>query len=329
MLPRKGSCAVIFVASFLSCLGVLQPSIAQPYPTRTIKIVATFAPGGASDILGRIIGQKLQESWGQPVIVENRAGAGGIVGTEYVAKSAADGYTLVVGYIGTHAVNPSLYSKLSYDAVNDFAPVAFLASIPSALVVHPSVPAKTLPELIALAKSRPGQLNYGSGGIGTAPHLAGELFKTMTGVDMVHVPYKGSGPAVTDLLSGQISLMFNTMIQTVPYVKEGNVRALAVTSATRSPTLPDLPTVAEAGVPGYEMVGWFGILAPAGTPKEIVGKLNTEIVKILNMADVKKRLSDLGAEPTNIVTPEQFGEYIKAEIAKWRTVVEHSGMRVE
>jgi tripartite-type tricarboxylate transporter receptor subunit TctC len=194
MPQRHGLRVVILVISFLLDLGVLQTASAEPYPTRPIKIVATFAPGGASDILGRIIAQKLHESWGQPVIVENRAGAGGIVGTEFVARSAPDGYTLVVGYIGTHAVNPSLYAKLSYDAVNDFAPVAFLASIPSALVVHPSVPAKTLPELIALAKSKPGQLNYGSGGVGTAPHLAAELFKTMTGVDMVHIPYKALVP---------------------------------------------------------------------------------------------------------------------------------------
>jgi tripartite-type tricarboxylate transporter receptor subunit TctC len=320
------------VATAVACLWLaagLSEASAQTFPTKPIKIVATFAPGGASDILARIIGQKLTESWGQPVIVENRAGAGGIVGTEYVARSAPDGYTLVVGYIGTHAVNPSLYAKLPYDAINDFAPVAFLASIPSALVVHPSVPAKTVQELIALAKSKPGQLNYGSGGVGTAPHLAAELFKTLTGVDMVHIPYKGSGPAVADLLSGQISLMFNTMIQTIPHVKEGTVRALAITGATRSDALPNLPTIAEAGVPGYDMVGWFGILAPAGTPKDVVIKLNTEIVKILNMPDVKTRLSDLGAEPTTIVSPEQFADYIKAEISKWRDVVQRSGMRVE
>ena len=321
------------VAAAVACLwlsaGLVSKASAQTYPTKPIKIVATFAPGGASDILARIIGQKLTESWGQPVIVENRAGAGGIVGTEYVARSTPDGYTLVVGYIGTHAVNPSLYAKLSYDAVSDFAPVAFLASIPSALVVHPSVPAKSVQELIALAKSKPGQLNYGSGGVGTAPHLAAELFKTLTGVNMVHIPYKGSGPAVADLLSGQISLMFNTMIQTIPHVKEGTVRALAITGATRSDALPDLPTIAEAGVPGYDMVGWFGILAPAGTPKDVVSKLNTEIVRILNMPDVKTRLSDLGAEPTKIVSPEQFADYIKAEIAKWRDVVQSSGMRVD
>lgn len=321
-ISRLAACCVLSAA-------VAGAAVAQSFPTKPIKIVATFNPGGASDILARLIAPKLAERLGQPVLVENRAGAGGNLGSDYVAKSAPDGHTLVVGYIGTHAVNPTLYPNIPFDAVKDFAPVAFLASIPSALVVHPSVEAKSVAELISLAKARPGRLNYGSGGSGTAPHLAAELFKTMTNVDMVHIPYKGSGPAVTDLLGGQISLMFNTMIQTIPHVQSGKLRALAVTSAKRSQAMPELPTLAESGLPGYEMVGWFGLLAPAGTPRDVVMKLNKEVNEILNLPDVKERLAALGSEPTDITTPEQFGNYIKTEIAKWAKVIKASGMKVE
>ncbi len=303
--------------------------LAQTYPNKPIRIIVGFAPGGGSDILARLLGPKLTESWGQPVIVDNRPGAGGIVATEMVAKAAPDGYTLVMGYIGTNAVNPSLYTKLPYDAEKDFAPVALVAAFPNVLVVHPSAPVHSVKELIAYAKSKPGQLNYASGGIGTAPHLAGAYFCTMAGVEMVHVPYKGSGPALTELLGGHVSLMFNTMIQTLPHVKAGALRPLGVTSGKRSVAIPDLPTIAEAGLPGYDMVGWFGLLAPAKTPKEIVTKLNAEVVKILNMPDVKERLSSQGSEPTGITTPEQFGAFIKSEIAKWAKVVKSSGMRVE
>jgi tripartite-type tricarboxylate transporter receptor subunit TctC len=232
-----------------------------------------------------------------------------------------------MGYIGTHAINPSLYPKLSYDPVMDFAPVALVAAMPNILVVHPSLPIKSVKELITLAKSKPGELNYGSGGVGTAPHLAGELFNHMAGVKMVHIPYKGSGPALTELLGGHLSLMFNTMAQTTPHVKAGTLRGLAVTSAKRSEAIPELPTVAESGLPGYEKVGWFGVLAPAGTPKEIVTKLNIEINKVLNMPDVKGRLASLGSEPTGITTPEQFAAFIKAEITKWAKVVKESGMK--
>ena len=326
MDPRK---LAAVAATLLIAVAVTAPAAAQGFPSRPLKIVATFEPGGASDILARLLAPRLAESLGQPVLVENRPGAGGNTGTDYVAKSAPDGHTLVMGYIGTHAVNPTLYPRIPFDAVRDFAPVAFVASIPSALVVHPSVPARSVPELVALAKSRPGALNYGSGGSGTAPHLGAELFKLMAGVDLVHVPYKGSGPAVTDLLSGQLSLMFNTMIQTIPHVQSGKLRALAVTSARRSAALPELPTVAEAGLPGYEMVGWFGVLAPAGTPKEAVARLNGDLLKALALPDVKERLAKLGSEPTDIRTPEQFGDYIKAEIAKWARVVKAAGMRID
>jgi len=316
-------------ASVLLSLGAPGLAVAQAFPTKPVRIIATFDPGGASDILSRLLAPKLAERLGQSVLVENRPGAGGNIGTDYVAKSPPDGHTLVMGYIGTHAVNPTLYPKIPFDAVKDFAPVAFVASIPSALVVHPSIAAKSVSELIALAKARPGQLNYGSGGAGTAPHLAAELFKSIAGVDMVHVPYKGSGPAVADLLGGQISLMFNTMIQTIPHVQSGKLRALAVTGAKRSNAMPELPTLAESGLPGYAMVGWFGVLAPAGTPRDVVNRLNVEIMAILNLPDVKDRLAKLGSEPTDIATPEQFGDYIRSEIAKWEKVIKSSGMRIE
>jgi tripartite-type tricarboxylate transporter receptor subunit TctC len=325
-ISRMGLCLVL---SMVLLVSTMDSSFAQTYPTKPIRIIVPFAPGGGSDILSRILGPKLTKSWGQSVIVDNRGGAGGIVGTEMVAKAPPDGYTLTMGYIGTHAINPSLYPKLSYDPVKDFAPVALVAAMPNILVVHPSLPVKSVQELIALAKSKPGELNYGSGGVGTAPHLAGELFNYMAGVKMVHIPYKGSGPALTELLGGHLSLMFNTMVQTTPHVKADKLRGLGVTSAKRSAAIPELPTIAESGLPGYEMVGWFGVLAPAGTPKEIVTKLNIEINKILNMPDVKELLVTLGSEPTGITTPEQFGAFIKAEITKWAKVVKESGMKPE
>ncbi len=326
---QRGFAVSRLAAIFVLALALPGIALSQSFPTKPVRIIATFNPGGAADILARLIAPKLTDSLGQPVLVENRAGAGGNIGTDYVAKSDPDGHTLVMGYIGTHAVNPALYKNIPFDAVKDFAPVAFVASIPSVLVVHPSVQAKSVADLIALAKAHPGKLNYGSGGAGTAPHLGAELFKTMTGVDMVHVPYKGSGPAVADLLGGQISLMFNTMVQTIPYVQSGKLRALAVTSASRSKAMPDLPTLAESGLPGYEMVGWFGLLAPARTPRDVVIRLNTEVRKVLDHPEVKERLTSLGSEPTNIVTPEQFGEYIKSEIAKWGKVVKSSGMTID
>ncbi len=327
--PKLGRAVLSLALCVLLSAVTICPAVAQTFPSRPIRIVATFEPGGASDILARLIAPKLTEYLGKPVMVENRPGAGGNIGTDFVAKSAPDGYTLVMGYIGTHAVNPTLYPNIPFDAVKDFAPVAFVASIPSVLVVHPSVPAKSVAELIALAKSRPGQLNYGSGGSGTAPHLAAELFKSISGVDMAHIPYKGSGPAVTALLAGQISLMFNTMAQTIPYIQSGKLRGLAVTSGKRSKALPDLPTLAESGLPGYEMVGWFGVFAPAGTPKDVVTKLNVEIMKVLNLPDIRERLTKMGSESTDISTPEQFGDYVKAEIAKWAKVIKSSGMRIE
>ena len=302
--------------------------LAEVYPSKPIRIVAPFPPGGPADILSRIIGHKLSQSWGQQVIVDNRPGAGGNIGADLVAKAAPDGYTLLLGFVGTHAINASLYAKMPYDNVKDFEPVSQIAAVTIVLVVHPSVPASSIKELIALAKSKPGQLTFGSPGNGTPQHLAGQLFNTMAGVDMLHVPYKGAVPALTDLLGGQLSMIFSSMPPALPLVKTGKIRALGVTSATRSPAASDIPTISESGLPGYEVKNWYGILAPRGTPKEIVSKLNAEIVKILNMPDVKESLAVQGAEPVS-GTPEQFAAYIKEETEKWAKIVKYSGARLD
>ena len=303
-------------------------TLAQVYPSKPIRIVAPFPPGGPADILSRIIGHKLSQSWGQQVIVDNRPGAGGNIGADLVAKAAPDGYTLLLGFVGTHAINASLYAKMPYDNVKDFEPVSQIAAVTIVLVVHPSVSASSIKELIALAKSKPGQLTFGSPGNGTPQHLAGQLFNTMAGVDMLHVPYKGAVPALTDLLGGQLSMIFSSMPPALPLVKTGKIRALGVTSATRSPATPAIPTITESGLPGYEVNNWYGILAPRGTPKEIVSKLNAEIVKILNMPDVKESLAVQGAEPVS-GTPEQFAAYIKEETEKWAKIVKYSGARLD
>lgn len=303
-------------------------ALAQVYPSKPIRIVAPFPPGGPADILSRIIGHKLSQSWGQQVIVDNRPGAGGNIGADLVAKAAPDGYTLLLGFVGTHAINASLYAKMPYDNVKDFEPVSQIAAVTIVLVVHPSVPASSIKELIELAKSKPGQLTFGSPGNGTPQHLAGQLFNTMAGVDMQHVPYKGAVPALTDLLGGQVSMIFSSMPPALPLVKTGKIRALGVTSATRSSAAPLIPTITESGLPGFEVNNWYGILAPRGTPKEIVSKLNAEIVKILNMPDVKESLAVQGAEPVS-GTPEQFAAYIKEETEKWAKIVKYSGARLD
>lgn len=301
---------------------------AQPYPNKPIKIVAPFPPGGPVDILSRTIGSRLSQRLGQPVIVENRAGAAGNIGSDVVAKSPPDGYTLLMGFVGTHAINPSLYAKMPYDNVNDFEPISLVAVVTIMLVVHPSVPARSVSELVALAKSKPGQLTFGSPGHGTPQHLAGELFNTMAGVKMLHVPYKGAVPALSDLLGGEISMIFSSMPPALPHVKNGKLRALGVTSPARSPAAQELPTIAETGLTGYVVENWYGILAPRGTPKEIVAKLNTEIVAVLQMSDVRESLSVQGAQPLTS-TPEQFAAYIKDETAKWSSIIRTSGVKVE
>jgi tripartite-type tricarboxylate transporter receptor subunit TctC len=301
---------------------------AQTYPAKPIRIVVPFPPGGATDILARDVAQKLSEAWGQQVIVDNRPGAGGNIGSELVAHSAPDGYTLEMGTVGTHAINASLYAKMPYDHVKDFAPVILVAGVPNVLVVNPAVPANSVAELIAYAKANPGKLNFASSGNGTSIHLSGELFKVMAGVQMTHIPYKGSAPAMQDLLGGQVQLMFDNLPPSLPQIKAGKVRALAVTSLTRAPALPDVPTVAEAGLPGFEASSWFGILAPAGTPPAIVARLNAEIAKWLATPEAKEKLSKQGANAAG-GTPEDFAKHIAAETAKWAKVVKDSGAKID
>jgi tripartite-type tricarboxylate transporter receptor subunit TctC len=298
------------------------------YPTKTITIIVPFPAGGTTDILARILGQYMSTSLGQPVVVDNRGGAGGNIGGQAAARAPADGYTLFMGTVGTHAINSSLYKKMPFDPVKDFAPLTRVAMVPNLLVAHPSQPFKTVPELIAYAKANPGKVNYGSSGNGTSIHLSGELFKTMTKVEMTHVPYKGSAPAVSDLLGGQIAIMFDNLPSALPHVKAGKLRAIAVTSAKRSPELPNVPTVAESGVPGYEATSWFGMFAPAATPPAIVTQLNAVIVKALNDPDVKKKISEQGAEP-HPEKPAEFAAFIQAETAKWGKVVKASGASLD
>jgi len=301
---------------------------AATYPNKPIKIVVPFPPGGATDILARAIGVELQKTFNQSVIVENKPGGGGNLGADAVAKSAPDGYTLVMGTVGTHAINMSLYSKMPYDAMKDFEPVVLVAGVPNLLVVHPSVAAKNVKELTALAKAMPGKLNVASSGNGTSIHMAAELYKVMAGVDILHVPYKGSSPAVTDLLGGQVQLMFDNMPSALPHAKAGKLRPLAVTSLKRSASFPDVPTMDEEGLKGFDATSWFGLLAPAGTPKDIIAKLNKASVAALATAEMKERLAANGADPVGN-SPAEFAAFIKAENEKWAKIVKASGARVD
>ena len=303
------------------------PLAAQPYPAKPIKIIVPFPAGGIADLYARIIGNRIIESWKQPVLIENRPGAGGNIGVDAVAKSPPDGYTLVMGAIGPHAVNVSLFSKMPYDPVRDFAPIALVLEAEGLLVVHPSVPAQSVLDLIAYGRAHPGRLTFASAGMGTASHLAGELFKTMAHVEMTHVPYKGNVPAITDLLAGQTSLLFATMPTVLPHAKAGKLRAIATIGAARSAAAPDLPTVAES-LPGFEVNNWIGLFAPAGTPADIVRRWNGEVMRIMKSPDIQARLPGEGAR-FSPNTPEQFGEFVKAEIAKWAPVVKASGARVD
>ena len=299
---------------------------AQEYPLKPVRFIVPFPPGGATDAFARILGQKLNESLGQQFVVDNRAGAGGNIATEIAAKSPADGYTIIV--VGpNHAVNVSLYPKLGFDPVADFTPVTQVASVQTFLVVHPSLPVHSVKELVALAKAKPGQLNYGSGGNGAPGHLAGEMLKMLTGIQMVHVPYKGVG-SIIGLVRGDHSVEFNNLISVGAQIKEGKVRVLAVGDSKRTPFMPNVPTVAEAGVPGFEMVQWFGVLAPAATPRPVIAKLHGEMVKALRLADVNERFHNLGAEPVGN-TPEQFGALIRSEVVKWARVVKQAGIHID
>ena len=302
-------------------------SLAQDYPSKPVRMVVPFSPGGSTDTLARIVGQKLTERSGQPVIIENRAGAGGNIGAEQVARSAPDGYTLLLGGV-PHAISASLYSKLPYDLARDLAAIAEIASFPSAIVLHPSLPANSASELIALARARPGRLSFGSAGNGSPNHLSLELFQTMAGVRMVHVPYKGSGQLVGDLLAGQVQLASMGLPVAVPHVQSGKLRAIAVTGAARSSLLPEVPTLSEAALPGFEVTSWYGVFGPAGLPADIVVKLNSEIGSAVTAPEVKERLAALGAEPS-VKTPDQFGRYVRQEIAKWAKVVKDSGAKAE
>jgi tripartite-type tricarboxylate transporter receptor subunit TctC len=298
------------------------------YPSRPVKLVVPFPPGGPLDIVGRSIAQKLSETWGQSVVVDNKPGAGGNIGADIVAKSAPDGYTILMGALSTHAVNPSLYAKMPYDAVKDFAPITMVAVTPNVLVVNAALPVNSAREFIAYAKANSGKLAFGSGSNGSAGHLAGELFKVDTGTDITHVPYKGGAPATQALLAGDTQFMFDNLANAMPQVKAGKLKALAVTTAERSKLAPELPTMAEAGLPGFDISTWFGLFAPAGTPKDIVAKWNAEVTKILNSPDMRERLVAQGAEPVPM-SPEQFAAFVQSEIPKYARIVKVSGAKVD
>jgi len=301
---------------------------AEVYPSKPVRMIVAYPPGGGTDIVGRMVAQKLGEALGQPVVVENRGGASGNIGTELAARAVPDGYTVLMGNVAPNAINVSLFRNLPYDPVADFAPVTLVASTPNILVVHPTTPARTVKEVIALAKAKPGALNFASAGVGSSSHLAGELFRILAGADIVHVPYKGAGPAMVDVLSGQVQLYFATMPAAMPHVKSGRLAPVAVTSARRSQALPGLPTIAESGVSGYEASTWYGLLAPARTPGAAVARLHEGVVKILADAAVREKLADQGFEPVGD-SPGEFAAYIKSEIAKWGKVIRDAGIRPE
>jgi tripartite-type tricarboxylate transporter receptor subunit TctC len=324
-VPAKMLCVVALVSGAAAWTG---GGIAQSYPSKPIRILVGFTPGGASDMTSRILGQKLNDYFGQPVIIDNRAGASGAIAARIVAKSAPDGHTLLSGATSILAINPGLSANLDYDPVRDFAPVSQTVSMPQLLVVHPSVRATTLPELIALAKAKPGELNYSSSGTGSSSHLAMELLKFMADLNLVHVPFKGSGQSMPALLAGQVQLIFDPMPTSLPHVRTGKLRALAISTARRSPVIAELPTVSESGVPGYASSLWYGVLLPAGTPPAIVARLHQAVVDILKTPEVAERFSALGADP-QASTPAEFGRYIREELAKWGKLIKSAGIRAE
>jgi len=321
--PHPFALVVLLLAPWCVCM----PAHAQTFPVRPVRIVVPFPPGGTSDILARSIGQKLTEEWGQPVLTDNRPGAAGNIASENVAKSKPDGYTLYINTVGTHAINPAIYAKLAFDPLNDFTPITNLVNLPSVLLVHPSVPVKNVKDLIALARKRPGELQYSSAGSGAQPHLTAEMFKMMAGINLLHVPYKGAGPQMIGILSGEVALTFATAPSGVPYVKSGQLRALGVTSAKRIPALPEVPTIAE-GLPGYEAVGWNGLVGPAAMPAPLLDKIHDAVARIVRTPEINARLVDLGAEPA-LSTPAEFAALMKAEIVKWARVVKESGAKLD
>ena len=312
----------------LLCAGLATLAHAQGYPSKPVRIVAPFSAGSTIDIIGRLIAPKLTDALGQPVIVENRPGAGGMIGMDAVAKSAPDGHTLIIGALGPLAMNPALYPKTPFDPVKDFAAVCLLATGPVVIAVHPSIPAQTVKDLIDLAKKRPGQLNFGSPGVGSSPHLTGELFKLITKTDIVHVPYKGNAEAITDLIGGQLSIVFTGVPPVVPLAKAGKVRLLATTGKQRMPNLPEVPTIREAGIEGADVLIWYGVVAPAATPKDVVARLNREIVKIMNTPDVREKFSQQGVDPASS-TPDEFAQMIRDEVTRWGKVIRSAGIKLE
>ena len=325
-MKKKISQAVRVLAVALACIAATGAS-AQDYPSKPIRIIVPYPPGGPTDILARVVAAKLAEKLGQPITIDNKAGASGMIGADMVAKAAPDGYTLLAN-ASIHVINPSVQAKSPYDAIKDFAPVSLIADVPLVLVVTQTLPAQSVKELIALGKAKPGTLNFASSGNAAAPHLAGEAFKIATGVDMQHVPYKGSGPAVSDLIGGQVQLMFDSLPSSIGHIKSGKLRALAVTTSKRAGALPDLPTVAESGVPGFDISTWYGVWAPAGTPKQIVNRISAEIAAIVRTPEIRERLASLGAEPVGD-TPEEFAAYTRSELAKWARIVKASGAKAD
>jgi tripartite-type tricarboxylate transporter receptor subunit TctC len=314
------------LAALVACMA--GGSLAQTYPTKPIRIVSPFPPGGTSDILARAICERFTKEWGQPVITENRVGAAGNVASEYVAKGSPDGHLLYVNTVGTHAINPAIYPKLNFDPIKDFTAITNLVALPSLLVAHPSVPARNVKELIALARKHPGELSYSSAGSGSQPHLTAEVFKTMTGVNLLHVPYKGASPQMVGLLGGEVAVSWATAPSGVPFVKAGKLRPLGVSGAKRMPALPEVPTIAEAGVPGYDAMGWNGLVGPPNMPPAVVQRINAAVVRIFNTPDVRERFVALGSEPIPS-TPEEFASLMKSELPKWAKIVKESGARLD
>jgi len=315
---------IIAVCVAIALVLITTHSVAQNYPTKPIRLIVPFAPGGPTDIMSRAISERITSRLGQQLVIDNRAGAGGNIGTEIAAHSAPDGYTMALGHIGTHAINVSLYSRTGYDPVKDFVPITMIATLPLGLWVNASVPANSVKELVTLAKAKPGSLNFGSAGSGGPTHMAGEMLKAMAHIDIVHVPYKGNAASLTDLVAGRVQMMFSNLLTAGPHARAGKLRGLAITSARRSPQAPDLPTVAESGVPGYDITPWYGVLFPAGTPRTIVVRLNQEIGGILTTPEVMERFRAQGVDLVTS-TPEAFAALIKSEIPKWRKVVKDSG----
>jgi tripartite-type tricarboxylate transporter receptor subunit TctC len=325
----NGFAAGFLVQVLVAAAGISpSPALAQTWPSKPMRIVIAQAPGSATDVISRVVGSQLSESLGQPIVIDARPGAGGVLGTEVAARSAPDGYTLFMGNNSTHGSNPAVYAKLPYDAVNDFAPISFVASVPYVMVVDPNLPVSTVQEFISLAKSRPGKMNYASAGNGSTHHFCGELLKSMAGIDILHIPYKGSGPGIAGLLGGEVSMMFANVADIGSQIRGGKVRALAVTVPKRASMLPDVPTMPEAGLPDFEITSWFGLLAPAGTARAIIGRLNAETVKVLGRADVKATLALQGLEVAP-GSPEQFAAHIKSEIARFTKIAKAAGIKAE